>query len=131
MRVLHCARVAATTIAIACSRPDAAPAQTELPASPFANSRDATVRAAATALATGRPWRATEIVDSATKSASARTPELTLMAATAAAAWGGWTRVERELSSAVWIDSLYEGTGRELLARAALARGADSAAESH
>ena len=34
-------------------------------------------------------------------------------------------------STASWLDSLFEGAGRELLARAALARGADSAARAH
>ena len=87
------------------------------------------MRAASAALAAGRPWRATEIVDSASRDASRRTPEVALISATAAAAWGGWSRVERDLGGATWLDSLFDGRGRELLARAALARGADSLAQ--
>jgi soluble lytic murein transglycosylase len=54
-----------------------------------------------------------------------------MMSTLAAAAWGGWSRVERELSAASWLDSSFDGLGRELLARAALARGADSLARAH
>jgi soluble lytic murein transglycosylase len=131
MRLSLCARIVVTTITLGCSRPGDAPAQADSTASRFANSRDATVRAAAAALSAGRPWRATEIIDSATKNVSIRAPELSLLAATAAAGWGGWARVDRELSAATWIDSLYDGAGRELLARSSLARGADSAAQAH
>ena len=49
----------------------------------------------------------------------------------AAANWGGWDRVDRELAAVPWIDSMFAGRGRELLARAALARGADSLAQVH
>jgi len=82
-------------------------------------------------LESGRPWRATEIIDSAYRGSPTRKPEVTLFSATAAASWGGWTRVERELAAVPWLDSLFEGDGRELLARAAWARGADSAARVH
>ena len=129
MRFTACVRIAAAMLAVACSRPDNAPAQSESTASPFAGSRDATVRAAAAALAAGRPWRATEIVDSASRDPARRTPEVALVSATAAAAWGGWSRVERDLGGASWLDSAFDGRGRELLARAALARGADSVAQ--
>jgi hypothetical protein len=54
-----------------------------------------------------------------------------MLSAVAAAVWGGWNRVDRELTTASWLDSLFDGRGRELLARAALARGADSIARMH
>jgi len=115
--------------AVACSRPDDAPAQLAGSISPFAGSNDAAVRAAATMLEFGRPWRATEILDSAYRSATTRGPEIVLLSAMAAANWGGWDRVDRELTAVPWLDSIFAGRGRELLARAALARGADSLAQ--
>jgi len=118
-------------VAVACSRPADAPAQLEASPSPFAGSKDAAVRAAATMLESGRPWRATEILDSAYRAQTARSAEVVLLSAMAAAGWGGWSRVDRELSTAAWIDSTFNGRGRELLARAALARGEDSVARFH
>ena len=116
---------------VACSRPGDVPAQAERPATTLARSTDPAVRLAAAAMLAGRPWRATEIIDSAYRESSARTPDAVLMAALAAAEWGGWSRVDRDLSAVPWLDSLYDGRGRELLARAALARGADSLAAMH
>jgi hypothetical protein len=58
-------------------------------------------------------------------------PEVVLLSAMAAANWGGWDRVDRELTAVPWLDSMFAGRGRELLARAALARGADSVARFH
>src|SRR5688500_281935 len=75
MKSLLYVRAAATAVVVACSRPGDAPAQIDATASPFAGTRDATVRAAAAALAAGRPWRATEIIDSASRDPSRRTPE--------------------------------------------------------
>jgi soluble lytic murein transglycosylase len=121
-------RLFIVAVVVACSRPDAAPAQSDGPLAPFANSRDATVKAAASMIGAGRPWRATEILDSTFRSSAPRSAEVTLLSATAAAEWGGWTRVERDLAGASWIDSLYHGRARELLARSALARGVDSLA---
>jgi TolA-binding protein len=115
-------------VTLACSRPNDAPAQLDRPGAAFATSKDPAVSAAAVALEAGRPWRATEIIDSAYRGSPTRSSDAVLIAATAAAAWGGWTRVERELATMPWLDSAYAGRGRELLARAALARGADSVA---
>jgi soluble lytic murein transglycosylase len=117
--------------AVACSRPADAPAQLDGSPSPFTKSRDAAVRAAAAAVESGRPWRATEILDSAYRAQATRSADVVMMSAVAAAGWGGWARVDRELSTATWLDSLFDGRGRELLARAALARGADSLAGLH
>lgn len=131
MKKTLCFRLVIGAFAVACARPDGVPAQADASLSPFDESRDPAVRAAGTALAEGRPWRASEILDSAYRTAESRSPEVVLLSASAAAAWGGWSRVEHELGSAAWVDTLFEGRGRELLARAALARGADSAARIH
>ena len=131
MPFVSCGRLLVVALAIACGRPNDVPAQSENGASSFASSRDPAVQAASVALAAGRPWRATELLDSAFRNATTRTPEVTLVAATAAAAWGGWSRVDRELATALWLDTLFDGRGRELLARAALARGLDSTARAH
>ena len=131
MRWRICVRLVFAALVVACSRPEAAPAQSDNALAPFAGSREPGVAAAIAALSAGRPWRATEILDSAYRSPASRNPEVVLLSATAAAAWGGWSRVERDLAAAAWIDSLFDGRARELLARAALARGADSVARSH
>ena len=47
-------------------------------------------------------------------------PAAVYLAATAASRWGGWPEVSRLLTGERWLDSLYEGRGRLLLARAAL-----------
>ena len=54
-----------------------------------------------------------------------------MLAATAASEWGGWDKVEELLAGAPWIDTVASGRGRTLLALAALARNADSAALAH
>ena len=131
MKIATSVRVLITAVAVACSRPDSAPAQIDSSVSAFRGSRDAAVRAAAEALAAGRPWHSTEILDSAYRDPARRPPEATLMSAAAAAAWGGWSRVERDLMNAPWIDTAFAAQGRELLARAALARGSDSLAQAH
>ena len=131
MSTSACIRSLGLVLAAACSRPDAVPAQLESPAARFAKSQEPAVRIAASMLESGRPWRATEIIDSAYRGSQSRSPEVMLFSATAAASWGGWSRVERDLATAPWLDSLFDGAGRELLARAALARGADSAARVH
>lgn len=134
---MECVRLFLLALVVACAPADDAPAQTDTPAQsdgallPFASSRDATVRAAAAMMAAGRPWRATEMLDSAYRPTSPRSAEVILASATAAAKWGGWARVDRDLAGVEWIDTLYAGRARELLARSALARGADSLARVH
>lgn len=131
MRFATPVRVLLTAVAVACSRPETAPAQIDSSVSEFRGSTDQAVRAAAEALAAGRPWRSTEILDSVYRDSARRPAEAALMSATAAAAWGGWARVEADLNGAPWIDTAHAGQGRELLARAALARGLDSLAQAH
>ena len=94
-------------------------------------STDPDVQAASAALAQGRPWRATQLIIPALRDSTRRTPEVVMLAATAASEWGGWEEVERLLTSQPWLDGAFEGRGRALLARAALNRGADSLAAAH
>src|SRR5688500_6917010 len=131
MARIVCVRALVAAVVVACSRPERMPAQLDAPTSPFSTSREPSVRLAASALGSGRAWRAAEILDSAYRDPGLRTPEVVLLTATAAARWGGWSRVERELAGVPWLDSLHDGAGRELLTRAALARGADSVAQAH
>jgi soluble lytic murein transglycosylase len=126
-----CVRALVAAVVVACSHPESAPAQIDAPTSPFSTSREPAVRQAASAVAAGRAWRAAEILDSAYHDPETRTPEVVLLMGTAAAKWGGWSRVERELAGVPWLDSLHDGAGWELLTRAALARGADSVAQAH
>src|SRR5947207_8973191 len=93
--------------------------------------RNATLRSADSAIAGGHPWRATVLLVPLVRDVRTRTPAATLLAARAAAAWEGWSEVERLLSREPWIDSSFAGEGRELLARAALGRGSDSLAVGH
>lgn len=95
------------------------------------NSADPAVQDATAALEEGRPWRATQLLTPALSTPSRRTPEVVLLAATAASRWGGWSEVERLLGGEGWIDTLYDGRARTLLARAALERRADTIAVAH
>jgi soluble lytic murein transglycosylase len=92
---------------------------------------DSTLAQAGEALANGRPWQATRLLSQALRDSSSRTPAAVFLAAKAASEWGGWREVTQLLSGEPWIDSLYNGGARLLLTRAALERGADSAALSH
>lgn len=91
-----------------------------------AAARDSVVAIAREAIAEGRPWRATRVLAPILRDSSLRTPEVELVAATAAAGWHGWREADQLLRSATWLDTAYGGEGRELLARAALGLGRDS-----
>ena len=97
----------------------------------YAEFSDSTLRAAARALQSGRPWHATELLEPVVRDPARRTPDAVLLAAEAAAAWGGWARVDALLASETWLDSLQDGRGRTLLARAALERDEARAAAGH
>jgi soluble lytic murein transglycosylase len=96
-----------------------------------ANAVDSTLARAGEALARGRPWQATRLLDPILRDSSSRSPAAVFLAATAASEWGGWNKVLQLLQGEPWIDSLYEGRARVLLARAALERGQDSTALEH
>lgn len=87
---------------------------------------DSILMSAAAALENGQPWRAAQILEPVLRDSTQRTPERVLLAARAAAAWGGWSEVERHLGNEPWLDSRFDGLGRELLARAATARRQDT-----
>jgi soluble lytic murein transglycosylase len=86
---------------------------------------------AATALQSGQPWRAARILEPVLRDSTQRTPERVLLAARAAAAWGGWNQIDRLLGREAWLDSRFDGLGRELLSRAATARREDTVALRH
>ena len=88
--------------------------------------RDSALAVAREAIAEGRPWRATRVLAPMLRDSALRTPEVELVAATAAAGWHGWRETEQLLRNATWLDSSFGGEGRELLARAALGLGRDS-----
>ena len=89
---------------------------------------DTTVVAACDALAQGRAWRASRALDPVMSDPARRTPDVVLLAATAAAEWRGWVEVDSLLTGQPWIDTLQTGRARVLLARSALEQGEDSLA---
>jgi peptidoglycan lytic transglycosylase len=113
-----------------------APAVAYAPANPIDSSpepsrADSLLETARTALGRGRPWQASLLITPVVQDSTQRTPSAVLLAATAASQWGGWPEVGRLLEAEAWLDSLFEGRGRVLLARSALERGADSTALAH
>ena len=91
---------------------------------------NATLRGAVKAIDSGHPWRATLAVTPMLESAQPNRAAL-LIAARAAAAWDGWSEVEKLLGHQTWLDSSFNGEGHELLARAALAANSPDAAVQH
>lgn len=92
---------------------------------------DSLVVDAATALELGRPWEASRLIAAVLADSARRTPEVLMIAATAASRWGGWPEVTQLLDGQPWVDTAFEGRGQLLLARAALEQGADSVALVH
>lgn len=80
------------------------------------------------AIEQGHPWVATQIVAPLLRDPAKRTPAAVITAARAAAGWGGWAEVDKLLANESWLDTQFEGEGRELLARSALDRAADTVA---
>lgn len=94
-------------------------------------SADRDVQAAQTELFEGQAVRATRLVMPALRDPARRTPEALLVASRAAAEWGGWPLVDAMLKFEPWISTRFGGEALELLARAALERGAAEEARSH
>lgn len=92
---------------------------------------DSALARADEAMARGRPWQATRILAPWLSDSTRRTPAAVYLAARAASEWRGWSEVLQLLTGEQWIDSLYSGSGRVLLARAALERHQDSLALGH
>ena len=89
---------------------------------------DTTLRDAVRNIDAGHPWKATVAL---APRLPQKKPATQLIAARAAAAWGGWTEVEKLLASEPWIDSSFSGEARSLLARAALDRDSNEVAIRH
>ena len=83
------------------------------------------------AIEAGHPWRATQIVAPVLRDPNRKTPAALLVAARAAAGWGGWAEVDKLLAAAPWVDTAFDAEGRELLVRAALERDLDTIAMRH
>ena len=83
---------------------------------------DSTLDQARAALARGLSWRASLILAPLLRDSTTRTPEVVMLAATAASGWGGWNEVGKLLEGEPWLDSAFDGAGRALSARAALER---------
>jgi soluble lytic murein transglycosylase len=83
------------------------------------------------AIEAGHPWRATQIVAPVLRDPQRKTPAALLVAARAAAGWGGWAEVDKLLAAASWVDTAFDAEGRELLTRAALERDLDTIAMRH
>lgn len=115
-------------LAVALGQPPAIPADSTATLRTPSPADDAALADARAALARGRPWEASRLVSSVLSDSRRRTPEAVYLAATAASGWGGWPEVARQLTGEAWLDSLYAGRGRLLLARAALELGNDSLA---
>lgn len=92
---------------------------------------DEDVRAAQDELTEGHAWFATRRVTPALLEPVRRTPEAVLVAARAAAAWGGWDEVQKLLADEPWLGSRFSGEGHELLARRALEHSDAAAARAH
>lgn len=84
--------------------------------------------AAQSSIDRGHPWQGTQLLAPVLKDPAKRTPVVVIVAARAAAGWDGWPEVEKILAKETWLDSLFDGEGRELLVRASLERGGDTAA---
>jgi soluble lytic murein transglycosylase-like protein/TolA-binding protein len=89
---------------------------------------DSLIADAGVELAHGRSWKASRMMALVVEDSSLRTPAAVLLAAEAASQWGGWPEVTRLLAGEPWLDTMFRGQGRMLLARAALEQGLDSVA---
>ena len=75
---------------------------------------------AATALARGQGWRATQLLAPLLNASATRTPDVVILAARAAASWEGWATVRKLLEGQPWLDERFDGLGHRLLAEADL-----------
>jgi soluble lytic murein transglycosylase len=128
--------VAAVALALGCDAPHQASAAGEVGtpenhelAQAIASQSD--LRDAESQIEGGHPWRATQSLAPLLKNPSKRTPAVLVVAARAAAGWDGWTEVDKLLARETWIDTSFDGEGRELLARSALERNTDTLALTH
>ena len=99
-----------------------------VPVSGSAQAADTAIAEARIALGQGNPWRATRLLQPVLADPAHRDAPVVLLAARAAAGWGGWAEVRSILGRGDWPDTLADGEGHELLTRAALALADDSIA---
>src|SRR4030095_6472903 len=78
-----------------------------------ATAQDQVLRDAQAALDAGHPWRATQLLAPILRDGSKRSPAAQLLAARAAADWGGWSEVDKLIAGESWIDAQFGGEGRE------------------
>ncbi|HET9466399.1 MAG TPA: hypothetical protein VFO71_12760, partial [Gemmatimonadales bacterium] len=119
------------SIALSPPRPVSLRASFTVDSAEVAGPLDSALTRADEALARGRPWQATRLLSPWLTDSSNRRPAAVFLAARAASEWKGWREVLQLLSSEPWLDTLYGGDARVLLARAALERRQDSAALHH
>ncbi|HEU4681523.1 MAG TPA: hypothetical protein VFS51_07255, partial [Gemmatimonadales bacterium] len=119
------------SIAVSPPLPPRAAARPDTGSVAVAGPLDSTLTAADQALARGRPWQATRLLAPWLRDSSHRTPATVFLAAKAASEWRGWAEVLQLLEREDWLDSLYGGRARVLIARAALERRQDSTALRH
>src|SRR5215510_4291244 len=91
-----------------------APGPTPVP--PRLYPADSVIAEAREALERGRPWQASRLITPVLADSTHRMSAAVFLAATAASRWGGWPEVSQLLTGQSWLDSLYEGRGRLLLA---------------
>ncbi|HEY8106689.1 MAG TPA: hypothetical protein VIE46_11335, partial [Gemmatimonadales bacterium] len=89
---------------------------------------DSLLAAATDAIALGLPYRASRLLDPVVRDSALRSPEVVLLAATAASRWGGWAEVARLVGGESWTDVRLRGPALLLAARAALELGNDTLA---
>jgi soluble lytic murein transglycosylase len=121
---LCCALLACSTTNTSTSNGDVLQSDGELERAMAANP---TLREAVRSIDGGHPWKATVTVAPLIVQ-TPRNRAAVLVAARAAAAWEGWSEVEKLLASETWLDSSFGGEGRELLARANLAANSSASA---
>jgi soluble lytic murein transglycosylase len=131
-RLLFCLPLAL----VACSGPHDAAADGEVtqidaqPSSELATAiaQSDVLRSASAAIDSGHPWRATQLLSPVLRDPAKKSSAALLLAARAAADWGGWSEVDKLIGRESWLDSQFEGKGRELLTRSALERDVDTTA---
>ena len=109
-RLLFCLFVSA----VSCSQPAAREMSEGALDAPAVG--DSILISATEALQNGQPWRAAQILEPVLRDSTQRTPERVLLAARAAAEWGGWSQVDRLLTREPWLDSRFDGLGRVVAA---------------
>jgi soluble lytic murein transglycosylase len=126
----------ACILVLACDGPNQASASGAIAAPPNhelskAIAQSGELEAAQEEIDRGHPWRATQALAPMLKVPAKRTPAALIVAARAAAGWGGWPEVDKLLAKERWIDARFAGEARELLTRSAFEQNADTVALTH